>query len=436
MPTYIDPLLYGSLPTKPNTMGMEAVLTDKVDVGLLSEAVESLRERFPYFYVRPQIAGTDLVLAPNDLPVVVRDSWEPTILVSKETNYHVLSFKCEDKRLAAEVMHPVTDGSGFMPYFKSVLFCYLSKRYGIEFDRTGFRLPGDEIPDSETGSPFSEEEVDAVKAPFYVKPEYKHFMQIKEPDSTWRAIKIKMAADEVMGRCKELDASPNALICVLLARAVHKIQPQDEKVILGGIAVNRKAILGNTDNYRCFADLAYIHYKPENLDKDLSLMCTVTRGQVIMQTQPENVLFNLKKMKEGMPTLHGIPSIGAKMLFIGSMAGHRRTTYTVSYAANRTFGPLDPYIEEFYVHAEPVPAAVVVEVSCINNAFFLHFEQRFKSEALLNAFLDELRLAGIEPEVLRKEAYLTSDVRYDDLKIPVVEEAKTAWDGFLASFKR
>jgi hypothetical protein len=151
MPTYIDPLLYGSLPTKPNTMGMEAVLTDKVDVGLLSEAVESLRERFPYFYVRPQIAGTDLVLAPNDLPVVVRDSWEPTILVSKETNYHVLSFKCEDKRLAAEVMHPVTDGSGFMPYFKSVLFCYLSKRYGIEFDRTGFRLPGDEIPASETG---------------------------------------------------------------------------------------------------------------------------------------------------------------------------------------------------------------------------------------------------------------------------------------------
>ena len=182
--------------------------------------------------------------------------------------------------------------------------------------------------------------------------------------------------------------------------------------------------------------MAYIHYKPENLDKDLSLMCTVTRGQVIMQTQPENVLFNLKKMKEGMPTLHGIPSIGAKMLFIGSMAGHRRTTYTVSYAANRTFGPLDPYIEEFYVHAEPVPSAVVVEVSCINNAFFLHFEQRFKSEALLNAFLDELRLAGIEPEVLRKEAYLTSDVRYDDLKIPVVEEAKTAWDGFLASFKR
>ena len=433
MPTYIDPNIYGSIPNTPNLMGMSATLSEPVDAQILSAAVEYVRERFPYFYVRPQIEGPHIVLAPNELPVRVRETWEPTVLLARESNYHIQAWKCDGRRLAVEVLHPVTDGSGFMPYFKSVLFCYLSRRYGVDLDRAGFRLPGDEIPESEVGNPFSDEEVDAAERPLYTKPEICDFVQIKGAGSRkcWCAFSLKLPEGEVMRCCGEHDASPNALICVLLARAVARIQPQGDKPILGGVAVNHKAILGNHDSYRCFSNLAYVDYPPGSLEKDLGLLCTVTRGQIIVQTQPENVLFSLKQMKGGLGMIHSIPSIGAKMLLMSSQVGRKRTTYAVSYADSRSFGPLDPYIEELYVQAEPVATAFVCEVACINHAFFLHLEQAFDSEELLEAFRAELSEVGIPVEVMRKEPYRTSNVRYDDLRIPVVEDAKQAFDDFV-----
>lgn len=56
----------------------------------------------------------------------------------------------------------------------------------------------------------------------------------------------------------------------------------------------------------------------------------------------------------------------------------------------------------------------------------MHFEQRFASEALLEAFLGELSDAGITAELLRKEDYRTSSVRYDDLTIPQFAKLKSS----------
>lgn len=425
MSDFIDPVLYATTPKTPNMMGMAVTLTEPVDGKLLAEAVESVRERFPYFYVRPKVQKHDLVLVANELPVVVRDIWAPTTMLSVATNYHIMAWKYEGKRLAVEILHIVTDGSGFIPYVKSVLFCYLSKKYGVKFDPKGFRLPGDQIPQSEIGNPFPQDKIDAVDAPFYVKPAFKNFAQIDEPNSSWRAFCIKLSQEEVMRYCGELDASPNALACVMLARAVHRLQPQESKVILGGVAVNQKAILGNYDNYRGFSDLVCVDFQPDKLGKDVSLLCTVARGQIMLQTQPENMLFSLKSMKKGLEALHRIPSVGLKMLAISHAAGRKRTTFTVSYANSRSFGPLDPYIEELYTLAEPASSSVVCEIACINNAFFLHFEQCFESEDLLEAFLGELHEVGISTELMRKEAYLTSTVRYDGVDISLVDKIRS-----------
>ena len=429
MLSFIDPVMYASTPDNPNTMGMAITLTEPVDGQLLAEAIEDTRERFPYFYVRPQVKDADLIVVPNELPMVVRDIWAPTKLASASVNYHIAAWKFEGKRLAVEAMHVISDGSGFIPYVKSVLFTYLSRKLGIEFDRTGFKLPGDVIPESEIGDPFSQEQIDAIEAPFYKKAQVKDFAQVKEPDASWRAFCIKLPEKDVIKYCGELDASPNALISVLLARAMHRVQPTDDRVILGGIAVNYKAILGNFDNYRGFSNLAYISFPPKNLGKDLSLLCTTPRGQIMLQAMPENVLFELKEMKKGMEMLHSIPSIEAKMLMIGHEAGHKRTSFTVSYANSRSFGPLDPYIEEIYAMAEPTSSSIVCEITCINHTFFLHFEQCFESEAIFDAFMEELRAVGISAELIRKENFQVSSVSYDGLDFSILNSLLSAVGG-------
>lgn len=51
---YYDPMLYLSTPEIPFVMGITATLKEPIEGEKLEEAVERLRQRFPYFYVRAE----------------------------------------------------------------------------------------------------------------------------------------------------------------------------------------------------------------------------------------------------------------------------------------------------------------------------------------------------------------------------------------------
>ena len=160
---YYDPVVQKSTSYNPYIAGPCVTLTEPIDVALLSEVIEELRVRFPYFYGKAKIEDDNIVVVPNPLPVVVRDSWEPINLFSEEANYHFMSVKVDGNRFAIEFSHALSDGTGFLSFFKSILFCYLTRKTGEKFDPTGFHLPGEEIPESETGNPFAGFDLDSVE---------------------------------------------------------------------------------------------------------------------------------------------------------------------------------------------------------------------------------------------------------------------------------
>ena len=149
---YYDPMLCTCSQENPMTMGVTAVLTEEIDAELLKEAAQELRERFAYFYVRAKIEDNDIVVVPNPLPMTVRNTWAPIELASKEANYHLAAIKYEGNRICLEMNHTLSDGAGVSPFFKSLLFVYLSKKTGVSFPAQGFRLPGSEAPISETAT--------------------------------------------------------------------------------------------------------------------------------------------------------------------------------------------------------------------------------------------------------------------------------------------
>ena len=169
MQEFYEPLLDFSVPEHQNIMGVILSLRDPVDGETLRCVVEEMRKRFPYFYIKAANRGDGLVTVQNDLPMTVRNTWEPIRLHSEASNYHLAAWKYEGRRLAFEIHHALTDGSGVLPYINSIMFLYLSKATGQTFDPAGFRLPGDMIPESETGNPFSELDIGSVEAPLYKK---------------------------------------------------------------------------------------------------------------------------------------------------------------------------------------------------------------------------------------------------------------------------
>ena len=414
---YYDPMLFMSSPQCPFMMGLEAVLTESVDGDVLREVVESLRERFPYFYVRAKVDGNDLIPVPNPLPITVRNTWDPIDLDSREANYHLAAFKYEGNRLALEMTHAISDGPGFLPYFKSVLFCYLSRMTGKEFDQAGFRLPGSSIPEKEIGDPFAGLDVDSAEAPLYQKKPTTDFYQLNpEKKGEWKIFYLKLPEDQVMRYCKENDGSPNVLISVLLSKAIRRIDPASEKTITADIAINYKALLGNFESYRMFVNIAEVDFPKSRENEDITKSCTVARGQVMLQAQPENFLYAVKMKKAGFQRIQQIPSLQMKFDMMKNVVTQPRGTMSVSYINSRTFGLLDPYIKEVFALAEPASTDVLCEIFCINHSFFVSFVQNFTSEDLVNAFMRELEEAGISGEILRKEALRLCGVRYDDLE--------------------
>lgn len=403
MKDFFEPMLYISTPAHPNTMGALVVLKEPVDGLILRDVVEELRVRFPYFYVKAEARENDLVAAANPLPMTVRNTWEPINLNSGESNYHLAAWKYEKNRLAFEISHAITDGAGMLPYIKSAMYLYLSRKTGQSFDPSGFRLPGDDIPETETGNPFAGLDIDGAEPPVFTKAPAADFYRLSDGTDTDQQITyLKLSEAQLMQYCRDYDGSPNAFFSVIFARAVRHYDPESEKTISIGVAIDHKAMLGNHENYRMCANVAEIDFQADRSLDDLMKSCTIARGQLLLQAQPENSLWAMKQKKQLHEKMDQMP-LDMKLGIMAKSSGSPRWSISISYANSRSFGPLDPYIEELYLLSEPGVSDIICEIACINHNFFLALGQSFSSDAFIRGFLDELKSVGIDYEVMNKE---------------------------------
>ena len=387
---FYEPLLNLSDPGHHNTMGAVLSLRDPVDGEILRRAVEEMRARFPYFYVRPAYRGDDLVPVPNDLPMAVRNTWEPVRFHSEASNYHLAAWKYQGRRLAFEIPHALTDGAGLMPYIQGTMFLYLSMATGQAFDPAGFCLPGGVIPESETGNPFGNLDPGGAEAPLYRKKPIPDFFRLDHAEDAEKTVfYMKIPEARVMRYCRDFDATPNVLVSVMLAKAARRLDPESEKAITVSVCVNHKAMLGLPPNYRMFVGEAVLDFPKERNLEDVAKTCTIARGQLMLQAQPENSLWEIRRMMRQPPA----PPPDAA-----------RASICVSYVNGRSFGPLDPWIEELYIVTSLSKITdILCEVTCFNHSFFLSFMQPYSSEKYFRCFLDELDSEGIGYEVLRGE---------------------------------
>lgn len=390
MPKFYEPHLNLSDAEHHNTMGAVLSLRDPVDGEILRCAVEEMRARFPYFYIKPAYRGDDLIPVPNDLPMTVRNTWEPIRFYSEASNFHLAAWKYKDRRLAFEIPHSLTDGAGFLPYIKSTMFLYLSKATGQAFDPAGFCLPGDVIPESETGNPFGELDVDSVEAPFYKKKPIPDFFRLHDAAGAGKTVfYVKLPEAQVLRYCRDYDSTPNVLMSVALARAARRMDPENEKTFTVQVCIDHKAMLGLPCNYRLFVGVVTLDFPKKQIFENAAKACTIARGQLMLQAQPENSLWEIRQMKRMLPPPS--PEIA-------------QASACVSYLNNRSFGPLDPFIEElFIVTSLSKITDILCEISCLNHSFFLAFMQPYSSDQYFRCFLAELESAGISFEVLRSE---------------------------------
>ncbi len=117
-----------------NVFRLSATLTEAVDTKILQDALDVTVRRFPSIAARLRKGVFWYYLEQLDrAPVISQERSYPLAGMSrKETRQCALRVIVYEKRIAVEIFHSLTDGTGAMIFLKTLLAEYLQQKYGLQ----------------------------------------------------------------------------------------------------------------------------------------------------------------------------------------------------------------------------------------------------------------------------------------------------------------
>ena len=403
MRNYWDPNFYSESRNSSIVMHYEMRMKDPVDGVILDWAVNYASQRYPYFKVRVDREGESLVINPNPLPIVVRYGIDkPVALCSRESNFHVCAVIYQDNTIFFELSHMMSDGQGRQPWVKSILYYYLSKRYGVQLDPTDINLVDTPITDDEIGNPFPAD-IPADQKPFFSDNHaWMHlddYGYVRE-DLTPTLYKLTCGEDALMAICNADDSTPATLCTNLFARAIRRVHGDSTVYpIVGQMCVNHRPGLGCPKNYHFLISAFKMAYEEEFFNLDTSEEGTVARGQVLLNSDAQNSLAFAAAYRKYVEYLESLPTLEEKRHFARLVPPFATSTFLVSYVKKVDYGPAMPYIDSVYPHIGLPGMPPLLEINAMGGNFCLIFCQNFRTDVYAKAFVEELHDLGIESQL-------------------------------------
>ena len=388
-----------SSPRKPNIMQFLFTLKDEIDCSVMYDAMQKTIKRYPYFAFRIIRTETGFDKIENQLPIIVKDSFsEELVLGSEAMNYHWVAAACEGKRLKLAVHHMIADGRSAMRFYKTLLYCYISEKYGVQLDSTGITLPDSPISPDEDVKVFNLLDGEdgtmrtTVEDPFMIP-------EPVDDEMKGYLYQVTIPEKDFLASSKGSDNSPLTLLTVCMAKMFQSICPDNQKDIYAGIAIDVRDALNCPESRFTNSYVIFIKHSPSKLDMDLEQLGTMTRGQIIIQSQDDILRY----------VHNSVMRISAQIRRTTDQAERQRLmhsiyqlvasdpTYSISYVGNPEWGSLEPYIEEEYTLI--MNKKLFLEVNAAGGKFCIAWVQGFENDAYVKAFQSMLCENGIHCEV-------------------------------------
>ena len=417
-------LLYETRKNAPSNTNIRFALeiTEDVNGDVLRVAVNEAIKRYPYFSVRVEIRDGAYILVPNALPIVVMETRYPAVpLGSEEVNHHLNYIDYSDDMIYFNVSHSITDAAGYIPFVKSVLYQYLIRVHGEPLSPEGILLPDSEFLPGEFDFP---EAGSLPESDFSYKREQKmgyfpaedYIQAMRNPDYRNEGYYcITMKQREFMKYIHSNDASPAAILSVLMFKALAPLFPEEADTFSAGIAFNFRKDVDCPRAYHSISTVLHAVYKRSYLDFPVDKLGTITRGMITLQTQPENSVIHMKDVLKFYEQVDALKTVEEKRDFClkeGLFTKGCKDTYNVSYVGRTDFGSMGKYVRSLNTLAY---GNLLVEINAIGNMFYITLNQMVKTEKYIRAFLDTLLDTGL--------TYSVSNYRIKNIAPLVLPEA-------------
>ena len=417
-----NPLLYGASEDFFSTFRLAIQMKEMVDYEILSQAVDKVMVRYPYFCVSPERKGDDLVLRYNERPFPIFPDDRTVTLGSEESRGHLISFGCKDNTIFIDCSHYIADGMGIDPLMKSLLWSYVSQRYGTEgLEAKRIRMPDSPIGDEEHAYPFPDgvieaEELDSI--PEAPKEAYGTESEAFDKEGLY-AYHLHIPQKAMMAKASSSDGSPVSFLSVLLYRAFHRLDPNIDKPVVAHVQHQYRAALRTPMSHHSLVNYIPVVLAPRLKKWDVEKQNTVVRGQVILKGGHEADVAAVNRL------IAAFPSEASFAEKKDSMARYaedsiRGKTFGISYVGKMDWCGLERYVEDLhaYIGEKHTKNMLLVEVMTVGEDFSLTFMQSGKGEKYLSAFVEEIRSLNIPVSVVGEERYslCNTDFNYKMMK--------------------
>ena len=380
-----------------NIIRIRIRMRDLIDPGALRYAVDTTMKRYPYFCVEIK-RDPELYYDENTRPFVITSSLSGVMLNSEESNFPLISFSYTDNWIEMDISHAMTDGTGAYEVIRTLLYYYVSRRYGLDLSTDGIRIVGDEIRQEEWEDPV----LTAENLPTPGRTDMPQALSIiksagLEEKRSPTVYSIAVPEDEFMRFNVENDGSPATMVSLFLSRAIARTFPESKDVIRIAMCINQRKALKAPLAHQSLVGGAMLEYKEKMRSWSLDRQATAYRGMVFAQSQEDKVLEGVASMK-GISQLLLSKATEQERVGVAGMIANlsaKILTVTVSYVGKANYYDSEKYIRDFRVWTQSSGDTILIEISAVNGRFTMDFMQPFSDPLVLNAFLRELDENGI-----------------------------------------
>ncbi len=404
-----NPLMYGSGVDFFSTFRLAIRMKDIVDYDILSRSVAKVMKRYPYFCVFAERDGEELVLRHNERPLPVFPDDRAATLGSEECNGHLVSFGCKDKTIFIDASHYLADGMGVEPLMKSLLYLYVSERFGAEgIASERIRMPESPVCEGEFFYPFPESALGEEEPD--ILPQISENVYGLDPDAFDKeglyAYHLHIPQKAMMAKASSSDGSPVSFLSVLLYRALHRLDNTIDKPIVSHVQHQYRAALKAPMSHHSLVNYISVAL-PVRLSKwDVEKQNTVVRGQIILKGGNDEDIASVNRLLNSFPTNASFAEKKAAMARY-SENSIKGKTFGISYVGKMDWCGLERYVEDLhpYIGEKHTKNMLLIEVMTIGEDFSVTFMQSGKGEKYLNAFVEEIRSLHIPVSFVGEERY-------------------------------
>ena len=401
--------LYRSWDTYSHMLRARALLKDSVDLSVLNEAVQKTRERYPYFFKKVLRKGNDYEIVSNEAPIPVYKGSKGICLGSDEANGHFFSVCCKDRNIWIDMYHSMTDMKGLMPLFKTVIYLYLEEKYGIGLSPEDIRLPGEKIPAVEYADPYEGLTITEDMRPLSrLKPEKYFFPDARYAEGPGRFnYNMKISEADLMRVIKSNDGSPSVVIPYFMKEMINELYPDRNGLpVACGIPHTLRDICLGEENHHDQVTLLGLRYDDRMNAMPMETQLTCSRGQLILQSDPENMLYDIKTKALFSLKLDALKTAEERRALYKNSPEQiviNPESFASSYIGRVNWGSIEPFMEGIFLSCSALVSPLMAISVPFNGHINLCFVQRDNTDVFAKTFVRLLNKNGIEASIVDSE---------------------------------